>query len=68
MKVEKTAAAILSGDAVYYVTATDNVAVAGDTLLGYAYEDAADVDTHAMIVFDGSAAFLKGEGGLNYEL
>lgn len=59
VKVEKTAAAILAGDAVYYVNATDNVAVAGDILLGYAYEDAADVDTHVIIVFDGMAAFEK---------
>ncbi len=59
VKVEKTAAAILAGDAVYYVNATDNVAIAGDILLGYAYEDAADSDTHIIIVFDGMAAFEK---------
>ena len=59
VKVEKTAAAISSGDALYYVNATDNVAVAGDILLGYAYEDAADVDTHVIMVFDGMAAFEK---------
>ena len=56
VKVEKTAAAINAGDAVYWVNATSNVAVAGDILLGYAYEDAADVDTHAIIIFDGMAA------------
>lgn len=59
VKVEKTAAAILAGDAVYYVNATDNVAIAGDVLLGYAYEDAADSDTHILIIFDGAAAFEK---------
>lgn len=59
VKVEKTAAAIVAGDAVYYVNATDNVAIAGDILLGYAYEDAADVDSHIIIVFDGMAAFEK---------
>ncbi len=59
VKAAKTAAAILAGDAVYHVTATDNVAIAGDTLVGYAYEDAAIDTTHIIIVFDGEAAFLK---------
>ncbi len=59
VKVEKTAPAILAGDAVYYVNATDNVAIAGDILIGYAYEDAAIDDTHIVIVFDGMAAFEK---------
>jgi len=59
VKVEKTGVAILAGEALYYVNATDNVAAAGDILLGYAYEDADDVDTHVLMVFDGMAAFEK---------
>lgn len=55
----KTTAAILAGDAVYHVTATDNVAIAGNTLIGYAAEDAGAGTTEVLVVFDGMSAFEK---------
>jgi hypothetical protein len=59
VKAKKAVGAIAAGAAIYYVTANNNVAGAGDVLIGFANEAALSADTHVKIRFNGELAFAK---------
>jgi len=51
---KKAVGAITFGDLIYWKTATKDVGISGDILIGYAIESALSGDTHISISFDGT--------------
>lgn len=56
----KEVGALVPGEALYYVTASNTVQkTSGDVLIGFVNKAAASADTHVDMRFDGTLAFAK---------